>query len=87
MTLKKGLYEVVGGNKRAVMHFGAIWSFGSIHILLVQESEKKVIKAENSSYYVCTRHDGNDKVELPVGIGRKDTTVSHVSRVGLLVVN
>ena len=57
------------------------------YIISAGKRKKNVIKAENSSYYVCTRHDGNDKVELPVGIGRKDTTVSHVSRVGLLVVN
>ena len=27
------------------------------------------------------------QVALPVGVGQKDKTVSHVSRVGLLVVN
>ena len=27
------------------------------------------------------------QVELPVGVGQKDSTVSHISRVGLLVVN
>lgn len=54
-------------------------------------------ETESSSYHICRcDDDGNDKggavtmemiyVALPVGVGRKYTTVSHVSRMGLLVV-